>query len=251
MKMIHPKTVRKRIDFRPAKGRRFDPLEETLAMRELYIRGIKHDINGLLAPIMSTSEYFASFDEEKSGKMAPAMKRFHMQTKATLEQVTKLTALLANLQMRAPVSILFDPADEIARAVLCLTYELGKAKIETKVKHTHKLQGNPLELYRAFMNLLINAHHAIGPEGRISVLSRDRSISRKPYVSVSVEDNGIGMDKRAMDEVFQPGVTYKECGEGLGLFVVQHSVASFGGILDAESAPGVGTKFTLNLPAGN
>ncbi len=249
MRMIHPKTVKKRLDFRPTKGLKFEPLEESLAMRELYVRGIKHDINGLLSPTISMSDYFASFDDEKAKKMVPAMQRFHRQSKVVLEQVTRLAALMADLQTGKPISILFDPGVEMDRAALSLTYRNGSAKIDISLNHQHEARGNPLDLYRALMNLLINAHDALGQGGRISLESRERSISKVKYLSISVADNGHGMDAKTIEKIFEPGVTFKESGQGLGLFVVQHSIASFGGLIDLESTSGKGTKFTLLIPA--
>ncbi len=249
MKLIQHPTARKRLDFRPTKGLKFEPLEESLQMKELYIRGIKHDINGLLTPVLSMSDYYGSLDELLAAHMFPQIQKFHRTSKVVLEQITKLTALMADLQLGKNMDLRFDPGDEVARATLSLTYNNGSANIDAVLNHTMNVRGCPLELYRAFMNILLNAHDVIGEGGRIRVLAKDRSLNHVPYVALSFEDNGPGMDAKTLEKVFKPGVTTKETGQGLGLFVVQHSVASFGGLMDVESEVGKGTKFTLLIPA--
>lgn len=241
--------VTKRLDFRPTKGMKFEPLEESLQMRELYIRGIKHDINGHLAPLVSMSDYFGSLDEREAARQLPRILRFNRTSNLVFGQIARLAALMADLQLGKEADLLFDPGDEVKKAILSLTYANGSAAIDASLGHSRMVRGNPLNLYRAFMNILLNAHEAVGPEGRISIMSKNRSIARAPYVLVSFLDNGHGMNHETLEEVLKPGSTTKENGQGLGLFVVQHSVASFGGIMDIESIFGVGTKFTLLIPA--
>ena len=249
MKMTEPARARKRLDFRPTKGLKFEPLEESLQMRKLYIRGIRHDINGLLTPQISMSDYYGSLDEKTAARLFSQIKKFHRGSKAVFDQITKLTAMMADLQLREKIDLPFDPGDEVERAILSLTYSNGSASIDKSLGHTRPICGNPLDLYRALMNILFNAHDALGPGGRISIISKDRSLNKDHYVSISIGDNGTGMDAKTLEEVLKPGVTTKETGQGLGLFVVQHSIASFGGLIDIESEIGKGTKFTLLIPA--
>jgi signal transduction histidine kinase len=70
-------------------------------------------------------------------------------------------------------------------------------------------------------------------------------------VLLRVEDNGIGMSKEALDKIFIPFYTTKDINEGtgLGLPVVHGIVTSHGGRIDVTSAPGVGTRFEIRLPA--
>jgi signal transduction histidine kinase len=249
MKMTEPVRARKRLDFRPAKGLKSEPLAEPLQMRELYVRGIRHDINNLVSPMLSMSDFYGSIDEGTAVNNIKRMQEFHRSSKIALEQVAKLSGLMASFQSGKPVDVRFDPGDEIKRAVLSFTFNNGSARIGVSLSHQHPVQGNPLELYRAFMNLLVNAHEALGAQGEISIASRDMSLDKLPFVSIAFADNGHGMDQEMLETAFQAGITTKPTGKGLGLFVVQHSVASFGGLIEAESEIGSGTKFTLFIPA--
>jgi CheY-like chemotaxis protein len=70
------------------------------------------------------------------------------------------------------------------------------------------------------------------------------------YVTVSVQDTGIGMDEQTMGRIFDPFYTTKELGKGtgLGLSTVYGIVKQTGGYIHTESAVGTGTRFTIFLP---
>jgi len=75
---------------------------------------------------------------------------------------------------------------------------------------------------------------------------------QKSWVVLEVEDNGIGITREELDNLFIPFFTTKattEKGTGLGLYVIQRILQQHGGVISASSTYGVGTKFTLKLPA--
>ena len=61
-------------------------------------------------------------------------------------------------------------------------------------------------------------------------------------------DDGVGMEPRQIQEIFQPFKAFRRGGTGLGLAVVYSIVTDHGGDIGVESAPGVGTTFTVSLP---
>lgn len=70
------------------------------------------------------------------------------------------------------------------------------------------------------------------------------------YVKLQISDNGIGMDKKIIDRIFEPYYTTKEIGKGsgIGLAVVHGIVQRHGGSIIADSQPGQGSVFTLFFP---
>ena len=68
-------------------------------------------------------------------------------------------------------------------------------------------------------------------------------------VSVTVEDNGVGIPEEAREQLFRPFFTTKAQGTGLGLASSRAVAESHQGSLDVENVPGGGTRFTLRLPA--
>lgn len=74
------------------------------------------------------------------------------------------------------------------------------------------------------------------------------SVRPGPFVSVTVTDTGVGMDKATQNRIFEPFFTTKDQGTGLGLSVVYGVVQNHGGIVNVESQVGQGTTFTLLFP---
>jgi signal transduction histidine kinase len=101
-------------------------------------------------------------------------------------------------------------------------------------------------LNQVFMNLLVNAAHAIRERGVITIatgVDGDR-------VWVAISDTGCGIPPQNMNRIFEPFFTTKPVGSGtgLGLSLSYSIVNKHGGRIDVASKPGVGTVFTIRLP---
>ncbi len=100
---------------------------------------------------------------------------------------------------------------------------------------------------QVFVNLLLNAAHALGDrvDGRIVVRAR----VTEDRVVVSVEDDGGGIPKEILDSIFNPFFTTRSVagGTGLGLSICRDIVTRAGGELVATSTVGVGTTFVVSL----
>jgi len=119
--------------------------------------------------------------------------------------------------------------------------------------------GNLNQLADCFFNMITNAHDAIQTKkekinppdyrGRIAITGR---LGVNGMVTVDVQDNGIGMSREQMDQLFVPFFTTKataEKGTGLGLFVIKRILEHHGGNIEVYSAYGEGTTFFLALPS--
>jgi two-component system, NtrC family, sensor kinase len=105
----------------------------------------------------------------------------------------------------------------------------------------------PSELNQVFMNLLVNAAHAIDKErGTITV----RTGSEGAEVWVEVRDDGCGIAKDNLSRIFDPFFTTKPVGKGtgLGLSLSYGIVQKHGGRIEVDSEPGRGTSFRVTLP---
>jgi PAS domain S-box-containing protein len=98
-------------------------------------------------------------------------------------------------------------------------------------------------LKRVLTNLLQNAVQAMPQGGKLSVDAKCRDTD----VFISVEDTGVGISEELKPKLFQPMVTTKAKGQGLGLAVVKRLVEAQGGAVSFESEEGKGTKFTVKL----
>ncbi len=107
----------------------------------------------------------------------------------------------------------------------------------------------PSELNQVFMNLLVNAAHAItAVRGAITIRSGTDAVSERVWIEVS--DNGGGIPKENLARIFDPFFTTKPVGKGtgLGLSLSYGIVRKHHGQLDVRSEPGLGTTFRVTVP---
>ncbi len=104
----------------------------------------------------------------------------------------------------------------------------------------------PNQLNQVWMNLLVNAIHAIPAQGQITVRTR----ANTDRIGVEIEDSGVGIPPENLERIFQPGFTTKDgrIGMGLGLLIVSQIVEQHRGQITVRSQPGQGTTFAVSLP---
>jgi len=104
----------------------------------------------------------------------------------------------------------------------------------------------PQQLNQVFLNLLVNAAHAIEKQGEVTIRTRVAC----DQVTVAIRDTGCGIPEGIRNRIFEPFFTTKEVGKGtgLGLSISYDIIKKHGGNIDVESEAGVGTVFTITLP---
>jgi PAS domain S-box-containing protein len=101
------------------------------------------------------------------------------------------------------------------------------------------------DLQQAVVNLLLNAVQASPRGGTVAL----RAVMTGSLVTIAVRDSGCGIAADQQARIFEPFVSLKEGGTGLGLFVSLNSVRKWGGDIHVDSAPGAGATFNVVLPA--
>lgn len=104
--------------------------------------------------------------------------------------------------------------------------------------------GDSLKIREVFINLIKNALEATQSGDQIVIDVK----SRWNRLVVTVSDSGSGMDGCRLSTIFEPFVTYKSDGTGLGLTIVKNIMNAHGGAVQVYSKPGIGTKFILIFP---
>lgn len=142
------------------------------------------------------------------------------------------------------------PASEVD--LVELLEELGHTAVPESVTVTveanggrRTILGHYEPLRRAFANLVRNAAEAMGGTGRIDVAIRGQDGA----VAVSVADHGPGVPRELGARVFEPYVTTKADGTGLGLALVRQTISAHGGTIALSDTPGGGATFTVAFPA--
>jgi signal transduction histidine kinase len=128
------------------------------------------------------------------------------------------------------------------------------------VPDTALISGEPGQLQQVILNLCQNAAQAMDQGGRVEIetevhqITGPRSLTHgdlRPgrYVRTAVSDTGLGMDEMTLEHIFEPFFTTRLAGTGLGLATVREIVREHGGAINVWSAPGVGSRFEVWLPA--
>jgi PAS domain S-box-containing protein len=226
--------------------------------------GIAHDLNNILTPIMMTVEFLktkpAEIDDEIENKL-------YAQLFDAINQGRHLTDQLHELAKGD--SIAFHRVDlhrVIQKAIDTIETGLAeKLKIETVVEEKlWQVSGNETQLFQVILNLLKNAQYATTAGGALSICGKNVSkeevvsfaaLKQYPasmrFVMIEIRDTGKGIPREHQEQIFSPYYSShpEDGGTGIGLAVVTKIIADHGGSITLDSIEGVGSTFSIVLPA--
>ena len=111
------------------------------------------------------------------------------------------------------------------------------------------IQADADKLRQVFLNVLRNAHEALGPGGRIRIACDAVREGERTMIRVRIADSGPGIPERARPNIFEPFFTTKPSGFGLGLANARKIVEQHNGTMAVDEANGPGAAFTILIPA--
>jgi len=241
MAIGHDTTLLRALQERAEHGQRLVELGKLAA-------GVVHELNNPLTAV-------AAYSENLLGKMAAAggdpgdldkLRRIR-EAAGRLQRLSRDLMAYARppAEQREPV----DLADVIERAAtMCEPALKGVgARLERQLEPVPVVFGQRDSLVQVFVNLISNAVQAL-PEGGGAIrleLAREGN-----HVAARVRDDGVGMAPDVKKRIFEPFFTTRRdgTGTGLGLPIVQGILARHAGAMSVESAPGLGTTFTVLFP---
>ena len=144
-----------------------------------------------------------------------------------------------------------EPARIVTDSLPLIQHLLNRAniKIVRRDNASRFVVMNRTELQQIFVNLTVNAIHAMPQGGTLTLTTFDWEIDNKKGVAMEVADTGVGMTDDVLARIFDPFFTTKNReGTGLGLSIIQMLIDRQEGRIFVESAPGHGTTFTVWLP---
>ena len=207
---------------------------------------ISHEFNNLLTPIMSyslmTLEKLPPEEEELADNL---IEIFNASEKAK-EIISRLSDLS---RKSSPSSIRSVSVDTLVQKTLAVAMPAKPEGVEVQLNlncSDQRIRANEIQITQLILNLILNAFHAMGQQGKLVIDSTydDR------YINLHVADNGCGIPREIQDKIFDPFFTTKDSGKGtgLGLAIAAQVVEDHKGTIRVESTLGQGTRFEVQLP---
>ena len=214
---------------------------------------IAHEVSNLLTPIQSYAQTALESDDPALQKKALRVTLKNAQMLAAMsERVLEIGA--AKPPVRQAVSIHTAAHDAVES--LCRDLSKDGISLSVEVDQLLTVWADPLQLAQVLFNLFLNARNAMASmhQGRLVVTAA----RRQDRVVLKVADTGPGIPADLLANVFDPLQTSKPIDRngrqrcaGLGLALCRDLVEENGGTINVTSKAGVGTTFTIILPAGN
>ena len=221
---------------------------EKLAAMGQMLAGVAHELNNPLTAVLGVTELLR--------ERAPADESYKRQIELTHRQARRAARIVQNLlEFSRPASAqkkLLDINNLIERTLQLHEHSLRRNNIEVDFHPDTTLPGiigDANQLIQVFLNLVTNAEQAIREirdSGRLQIRP-SRSSNR---ISISFQDNGVGLRPEQLPRLFDPFYTTKRPGggTGLGLSICMSIVREHGGLIEAEALPGGGSLFIVSLP---
>lgn len=234
--------------------------------------GLAHDFNNILTGILGSSTLVEMqlnkdvADKEKIAGYITVIKEASLKAAATVRRLLTLTRKNDLKFASGDLNLLLKNVTDI-----CLNSFPKSVTIQIQYSDNPAMVNADLSgIEQAFLNILVNASHALTimkspsePEGGIIsakidkqyaddifCMSNPEAVKGKYYHSVSIQDNGCGIDREIIDRIFDPFFSTKgeADGSGLGLSMVYSIVRQHNGIIKVYSEKGRGSTFIIYLP---
>ncbi len=222
--------------------------------------GVAHDFNNMLSVILGNVQLAL----DRLGPHEPLRDELTEIQHAAQRSADLTRQLLAFARKQTVVPSVLD-LNETVEGMLKIMRRLIGEDIDLVWRpgsHIGHVFIDPSQVDQILANLCVNARDAISGSGTITIETGKASLGESDcvraagwspgeYVTMSVTDDGCGMDDLTISTMFEPFFTTKETGKGtgLGLATVYGAVTQNNGFIDVKSKPGHGTTFTIFLPS--
>jgi two-component system NtrC family sensor kinase len=213
------------------------------------VSGVAHELNNPLTGIMGFAQLLLMRDKELDEAALKQVQTIY----AEAERASKIVSNLLTFARRRKAQK--EPANLntlIERVLELRNYDLRVRNIDVQLALDASLPETMVDanqMQQVFLNIVINAEQAM-KDGRGDGRLRIATKASGRNVTIAFEDSGAGMSQETVRRIFDPFFTTKDAGEGtgLGLTISYGIIEEHGGRIWAESTPGRGTKFVVELP---
>ncbi len=225
---------------------------EKLATVGQLTASIAHEVNNPIAVIQGNLDLVRELlGPQHSATVAPELKLVDEQIERMRLIVTQLLQFARPTEFAGYVENV-DAAKALDDCLVLAGHQMSRSGIQVQ-RHclaTRQPAINRHELQQVLVNLIVNASHAMAQGGTLRLATRDVGADS---VEIEVADTGAGLSEELLARLFQPFVTRRPDGTGLGLWISRGLVERYGGDLRAgnrDDAPN-GAVFTLRLKTGS
>jgi signal transduction histidine kinase len=212
---------------------------ERLATFGQLVGSIGHELRNPLG-VIETSLYVLKSRNDPDPKLGKHLDRIGQQVTIANDIITQLLDLIRDRPLaRQRVSL-----DETFSGLATALARPEAVVVSFPPQTGAFVSGDPIQLRQVFFNLVDNATHAAAPTGRVEV---QVGRSTQGMVDVTVDDSGPGIDRAIAARLFEPLVTTKPKGIGLGLALVKRIVDRHQGTIEVSRGPLGGARFTVRL----
>jgi PAS domain S-box-containing protein len=223
---------------------------EKLAALGQFVAGIAHELNNPLQGVLGHLELLRT-----TGAFPKHLRRevgtIYREADRAAKIVRNLLVFAGSRRLvRRSVSL-----NVVLQKVLSLRAAAHRAIGIEVVRHYDdklpRVQSDPLLLHQVFLNMVMNAEHAIAATGRSGRIEITTSVAPSRHrIIVTMRDTGTGIPEGTLSRIFEPFYTTKEVGKGtgLGLAITYGIVQEHGGQILAANHPDGGAVFTVELP---
>ncbi len=221
---------------------------------------IAHDFNNILSVINGHADLIQQSDDP----LPPAVIESAQEITLAIQKASHLTRQLLTFSRKQRMNMTALEVNPFITALLRSTQPAlgGAIQLEKELNQPlPQIEGDPVMLEQALVNLMLNARDAMPGGGTLKVTTRLRTVSESTaaahhdvrsgrFVEIAVSDTGTGIDPDQIPLLFEPFFTTKppEKGSGLGLAAVYGVIKQHNGWIEISSEPGSGTIFRLLLP---
>ncbi|MFN8454205.1 MAG: GAF domain-containing protein [Anaerolineae bacterium] len=236
--------------------------QERLAAVGQLAAGIAHDFNNILTSMIGFAE-LVRMRPDLSPLVKEDLQRIISQGQRAAGLVRQILDFSRqSITEKRPIDILPFLKETIKLLERTIPENI-RIILEIEPKpNTYILNADPTQLQQVLTNLAVNARDAMLAGGilRFNLSATTLTSDERPpypemspgnWIVLSISDNGFGIASEVLPHIFEPFFTTKEVGKGTGLGLAQaHGIITqHGGYIDVETEVGVGTTFTLYLPA--
>jgi len=222
--------------------------------------GVAHDFNNLLTLIHGYTD-LAMMKIDEADPLYRNLKQIRLAAVRATNLIRQLLLFSRKQPMEFSLLNLNRTVDDLLKMIKRLIGE--DITINTELEpNLWTVQADTGSIEQVIMNLAVNARDAMPKGGRLTIKTENVILDKKQckvipearpgkFICLSVEDTGIGMDKKVIQHIFEPFFSTKDAGKGtgLGLSVVYGIIKQHGGWINVYSEPGQGSIFKIYLPA--